>query len=126
MGESYLFTFCNFFFVFCWLCVRRLSSSFSRLLSPPSNMSLEQAISALVSRLENVTSRLENVEKQLASSGSAAPRAAAPASGGGAGTAAGASSASVREYEDLVNEYIKPFVALTQTIGSNELKEQVN
>lgn len=84
-------------------------------------MSLDSAVSSLVSRLEAVTKRLETVEKQLASGAGAAPAAsAAPAAGAG-----GASSASVLAFEELINSYIKPFVKVTSEIGSDELKKQV-
>jgi hypothetical protein len=82
--------------------------------------SLEQAIGNLVGRLEAITSRLESVEKQIASGVALAPAGAAPA--GGAGGADGASSPAVKEYEDLINNFIKPLSAVTQKIGSDELK----
>lgn len=83
---------------------------------------LEQAISALVSRLETITGRLENVEKQLASGASLAP------SGGASAAPAGgdaSSSAAVKDYEDLIAQFIKPLSAVTQKIGSDELKGQI-
>jgi len=85
--------------------------------------SLEQAISSLVSRLETITSRLENVEKQLASGASLAPAGGSAASSAGASEAA--SSAAVRDYEDLIAGFIKPLVGVTQKIGSDELKNQI-
>jgi len=83
---------------------------------------LEQAIANLVNRLETITGRLENVEKQLASGASLAPAggsAAAPAGGDGS------SSAAVKDYDDLIATYVKPLAAVTQKIGSDELKNQV-
>jgi len=84
---------------------------------------LEQAIANLVNRLETITGRLENVEKQLASGASLAPAggSSAPAAGG----ADGSSSAAVRDYEDLIATHIKPLAAVTQKIGSDELKNQI-
>jgi len=65
---------------------------------------MEGAIATLVSRLETVTARLESVEKQLQTgSPSTASNAAAASS-------AGPSSASVSDFEDLVNQFIVPYV----------------
>jgi hypothetical protein len=81
---------------------------------------LDSAVSALVKRLESVTSRLEAVEKQIASGA----HASAPAAAGGGGD--GGDSQSVREYGDLIASYITPLVAVTNKIGSDELKKQVD
>jgi adenylyl cyclase-associated protein len=86
-------------------------------------MSLDSAVSSLVSRLEAVTKRLESVEKQLASGVVAAP--AAPSGGASGAGAGGASSPSVLAFEELINSYIKPLVKVTNEIGSDELKKQV-
>jgi len=65
--------------------------------------------------LEQVTARLEAVEKQIEG-------------GGGAQNAvqvnAGPSSASVQEYEDLVNQYIKPYIDLSNKLGDKVVAEQ--
>jgi adenylyl cyclase-associated protein len=71
--------------------------------------SVDSAIATLVNRLEKVTQRLESVEKQLATG----PVAPAQSSSGGS-----VSSASVQEYEDLVNQFIAPYVSVSQTIGA--------
>lgn len=73
---------------------------------------LETAISGLVSRLEAITSRLENVEKTLASGG-------APSTTGGTSGSSGSTSASVEEYDALINQFIKPYVELSQKIDKD-------
>jgi len=70
---------------------------------------MEAAINTLVQRLETVTARLETVEKQLASGGPA-PAASSSASEGG-------SALYVQEYEDLINQYITPYVELSKKIA---------
>lgn len=85
-------------------------------------MSLDSTIATLLSRLETVTARLESVEKQLAQGGGA-PAKSAP-SGGDASQ--GGDSQSVREYEDLINQYITPFVELSGKLGAPEVAEQVS
>jgi adenylyl cyclase-associated protein len=83
---------------------------------------LDSAVSALVKRLESVTSRLEAVEKQIAAGASAS----APSSGAAAGGSEGGESQSVRDYTDLISNYITPLVNVTNKIGSDELKKQVD
>jgi len=83
-------------------------------------MSLDSAINSLVTRLEAVTKRLESVEKQLVSGGGA-PSAPSHSTGGGE-----ASSASVQEYEDLVNQFIKPYVDLSNKMGDKLVAEQAS
>jgi len=83
-------------------------------------MSLESTITTLLSRLETVTARLETVEKQLAVGGGA-PTKSIP-SGGDASL--GADSQSVREYEDLINQFIVPFVDVSGKLGAPEVAEQ--
>jgi len=78
-------------------------------------MSLDTAITALVSRLESVTARLEKVEKQLASGVLSAPAGPTSSSSGSAGADA-SDLTSVREFENLVNQYIRPFVELSGKI----------
>ncbi len=75
-------------------------------------MSLETAISNLVSRLESVAARLEKVESQIASGATAGP-AASSGTAGGAGGSDGGSSQSVQEYDALINQYIKPYVEVS-------------
>ncbi len=82
-------------------------------------MSLESVIGTLVKRLESVTSRLEAIEKQVGSgSGSAAPSAPSAASSGG-------SSASVNDFEDLINGAFKAYVAAANKLGG-DLTAQVS
>lgn len=71
-------------------------------------MSLDSAISALVSRLETVTARLEKVEGQLASGASVGGGSGGHAAA--AGGSDGGSSQSVQEYDSLINQYIRPYV----------------
>jgi len=82
---------------------------------------MDSAVQNLVKRLEAVTARLEQVEKQIASGASAGP-AASSASGA---ADSGDVSASVSAYDELINTYIKPFVAATDKVGNAELKSQV-
>lgn len=85
-------------------------------------MSLENAINALVSRLETVTARLEQVEKQIATGATAAP-----AAGGAAAASAGgdaSNSAAVAEYESLIDQHIRPFVEVSKKIAP-EVGQQV-
>eukprot|EP01111_Echinosteliopsis_oligospora_P005567 TRINITY_DN189_c0_g1_i1.p1 TRINITY_DN189_c0_g1~~TRINITY_DN189_c0_g1_i1.p1 ORF type:complete len:475 (+),score=160.03 TRINITY_DN189_c0_g1_i1:74-1498(+) len=84
-------------------------------------MSLETAIKSLVSRLETVTSRLEKVEGQIASGAGASAGASASASASAGGD--GSDSAAVREYDDLINTHIRPFVSVSTGIAP-EVKEQ--
>jgi hypothetical protein len=70
---------------------------------------MEAAIATLVQRLETVTARLESVEKQLQSgsgSASAAPQAAS----------SGATAAFVSQYEDLINQFIVPYVDVSKKL----------
>lgn len=81
-------------------------------------MSLDSAISNLVQRLETITTRLEKVEKILTSGEGGS---SAPASSGSEG---GADSPAVLEYQDLINQYIVPFVAAANAVGAKEVVEQ--
>jgi len=85
-------------------------------------MSLDNAITALVSRLETVTARLEQVEKQIASGALVAAPAAGGAPSGGS-SSGGADSAAVREYESLIDQHIRPFVEISKKIAP-EVGEQ--
>jgi len=78
-------------------------------------MSLDSAITALVSRLETVTSRLEKVEQQIAS-GAVSGGSSSSASAGGSAGGDGASSQSVQEYDSLVSQFITPYVELSGKI----------
>jgi adenylyl cyclase-associated protein len=71
--------------------------------------------------LEAVTARLAVVEKQLAEGGSARGASASSSSGGGE-----VSSLSVQEYEDLINQYVKPYVDLSSKIGDKAVIEQAS
>jgi adenylyl cyclase-associated protein len=79
---------------------------------------LDSAISSLASRLEVVTARLAVVEKQLAQGGNATPAASA--------SEPQATSASVQEFEDLINQFIQPFVDLSSKIGDKAVIEQAS
>jgi len=76
---------------------------------------LDSAISSLVTRLEAVTARLAVVEKQLAEGPSSAPTSEPQAT-----------SASVQEYEDLISQYVRPFVDLSSKIGDKNVLEQAS
>jgi adenylyl cyclase-associated protein len=78
---------------------------------------LESAISSLASRLEKVVSRVEAVERQLAEGGG-------HSAAGGNQAPAGPASASVQEYEDLINQYIKPYVDLSNKLGDKQTADQ--
>eukprot|EP00026_Physarum_polycephalum_P007574 Phypoly_transcript_07637.p1 GENE.Phypoly_transcript_07637~~Phypoly_transcript_07637.p1 ORF type:complete len:506 (+),score=127.39 Phypoly_transcript_07637:71-1519(+) len=75
-------------------------------------MSLDSAITALVSRLETVTARLEKVEQQIAS-GAVTGGSSSSASAGGSAGGDGASAQSVQEYDSLVSQFINPYVELS-------------
>jgi len=77
-------------------------------------MSLEKAVTDLVSRLETVTKRLETVEKQLAAGVPAASHAApaAAASAGGDGD-----SPSVQDFDGLISQFITPYLEHSKKIG---------
>jgi len=80
-------------------------------------MSLEQAITNLVSRLDKVVTRLENVERQLAHAGAgSASSQSAPSSSTAGGDA---NSAAAQDYSSLIDQYIKPYVQLSAKIGSD-------
>jgi adenylyl cyclase-associated protein len=82
----------------------------------PITMSLDSAITTLVSRLEQVTARLEQVEKQIASG------AVSAASSGGAAAVSAPAGADpsqlpvVREYDNLINQYIRTYMDLSKKI----------
>lgn len=82
-------------------------------------MSLEAAINNLVSRLESVTSRLESVERQLQSGGSSSSSSSQASSSGEA------PSVAVQEFEDLINQHVKPYVEIAKKIDAT-LGEQVD
>jgi adenylyl cyclase-associated protein len=74
---------------------------------------MESVIGNLVKRLESVTSRLEAIEKQVGTGGgSAAPSAPSAASSGG-------SSASVNDFEDLINGAFKAYVTAANKLGGD-------
>jgi len=78
-------------------------------------MSLDTAVSNLVTRLESIAARLEQVESKLAH-GAPAGTGSAPTS---TGASAGVANASVNEYDDLVNEHIKKYVELSKHFGAD-------
>jgi len=82
-------------------------------------MSLESAVSALVSRLETIASRLEQVEHKLAH---------APAGSSGSPVSTGASegvaNASVNEFDELVNEHIKQYVEISKKLNAEHVGRQ--
>jgi adenylyl cyclase-associated protein len=79
-------------------------------------MALEASIQNLLNRLQAVTTRLENVEKALATNTAggapAAPTAAAASSGPDP-----SSAPSVVDYDQLVEEHIKPYVEHSKKAG---------
>lgn len=83
---------------------------------------MDAATATLLQRLEQVTARLEAVEKQIASGASTN----APSAASGSGSGSDAESASVAEFSNLINTYIKPFVSVTEKIGNAELKSLVS
>jgi adenylyl cyclase-associated protein len=82
---------------------------------------LDSAIAALEKKLADATARLATVEKQIASGASAGPSGSSSAAASSSG---GASSASVSEFEDLVNQYVVPFVSLSNQIGDKVVADQ--
>jgi adenylyl cyclase-associated protein len=79
-------------------------------------MSLEKAVTDLVTRLETVTKRLETVEKQLASGiPAASSHAAAPSAASSAGSEE--DSAAVQEYDGLISQFIQPYLEHSKKIG---------
>jgi adenylyl cyclase-associated protein len=78
-------------------------------------MSLDSAVSALLSRLEAVTKRLEQVEGQLASG--AVPTAVGAPSSAAASAAGGADAPYVEAYQRLIDDHIAPYVAASKKIG---------
>jgi len=78
-------------------------------------MSDEQLISTLIQRLEKVTSRLEHLEKQV---GTGSPSASTSKA------ADGPSVAFVSEYEDLINQFVRPYVESANKLGDKVVSEQ--
>eukprot|EP01099_Mayorella_cantabrigiensis_P000522 TRINITY_DN1236_c0_g3_i1.p1 TRINITY_DN1236_c0_g3~~TRINITY_DN1236_c0_g3_i1.p1 ORF type:complete len:506 (+),score=164.48 TRINITY_DN1236_c0_g3_i1:43-1560(+) len=94
------------------MCIRDRVSTQSTGLSAFA-MSLEKAVTDLVTRLETVTKRLETVEKQLASGVPAASHAApAAAAAGGDGDAP-----SVQDFDGLISQFIQPYLEHSKKIG---------
>jgi hypothetical protein len=80
---------------------------------------MDSALQALQARLEKVTNRLEAVEKQLAS---------APASSSAPSVSAGDDGSDapfVREYDDLIKQFIQNYVQYSNKLDSTEVAEQV-
>jgi len=84
-------------------------------------MSLDSAVTALLSRLETITNRLESVERQLASGGGSSGGSSASNSNSGG---SGDDSVSVREYEDLISQFIQPYVDISRKLGAADVAEQ--
>jgi len=82
-------------------------------------MSLESAVSSLVTRLESIASRLEQVEHKLANAptGGSSSVSSGPAS-------AGVTNASVNEFDDLVAEHIKQYVDLSKKLNGEHVGRQ--
>lgn len=75
----------------------------------------DKAIATLVDRLEAVAKRLEAVEGKIGSGGSGG---ASKSSGGGnAGSSAGEDSQSVVDFDELVRQFIDPWVATSNKLG---------
>jgi len=77
-------------------------------------MSLEKAVTDLLSRLETVTKRLETVEKQLAS-GLPAAVSAHPAGPSGAGSEG--DSPAAQDYDGLISQFITPYLEQSKKFG---------
>ena len=73
---------------------------------------LEKQLTELISRLETVTKRLETVEGKVASGASNTP--AAP------------TSASVEEYQGLIDQFIVPLVDASGKMGDAVVKQQAD
>ncbi|KAN0019677.1 hypothetical protein ACTFIU_002898 [Dictyostelium citrinum] len=71
----------------------------------------EATIVELLKRLDQATTRLEAVEKSIAAGVASAP------SSGSSSSAAGPSAASVKEFQNLVDQHITPFVALSKKLA---------
>jgi hypothetical protein len=82
-------------------------------------MSLDSAITSLVSRLEAVTKRLEGVEKQLASGGAPAPAASASSDSGEG------DSPAVQDFDALISQHIQRFVEISKGLGADDVSKQV-
>lgn len=76
---------------------------------------------ALVKRLEAVTARLEKLEKQIQGASETNVSSASPVSP----VSSGPSSASVKEFDDLVNTCLKAYMDAATKLGG-EVNEQVN
>lgn len=85
-------------------------------------MSVDQAITNLLARLETVAARLEKVEKQLASGASSTSTSASVSSSSGSDFAA---PAWIADYQALIDQFIKPLIQAANTIGLPELKSQI-
>jgi len=81
-------------------------------------MSLESAITALSGQLNTVLSRLEQIESKIASGATAS----APASAGS--SSSGEASASVTEYQALIDQFITPYVESSKALGDSLVTKQ--
>lgn len=87
-------------------------------------MSLDSAISSLTARLEQVSSRLAAVEKELSSGGGSTKTSTTTTSSSSSGEAV--ASASVNDFEDLINQFIQPLVSHSSKLGANDVVQQVD
>eukprot|EP01100_Stratorugosa_tubuloviscum_P000989 TRINITY_DN121_c1_g1_i3.p1 TRINITY_DN121_c1_g1~~TRINITY_DN121_c1_g1_i3.p1 ORF type:complete len:489 (+),score=290.93 TRINITY_DN121_c1_g1_i3:143-1609(+) len=90
-------------------------------------MSVDQAVTNLLARLESVAARLEKVEKQLVSGASVATSTSAAVSSSSSGAAGSDFVAPpfVGDYQALIDQFIKPLVSAVNSIGLPELKAQI-
>jgi len=82
-------------------------------------MSLENAISSLSAQLNTVLSRLEQIEGKIASGASSSAPAGAASSSSGEGP-----SASVQEYQALIDQFVTPFVESAKALGDPHVAKQ--
>jgi len=81
---------------------------------------MDKSVSELLARLEAVTKRLESVEKQLASGGGGSAAAPAPAGGAGGDNAV---SPAVTDFDDLINQHVKPYVERSKALNDLVYKQ---
>jgi len=78
-------------------------------------MSIEEAINTVVKRLEAVTNRLEKIEKQIGSAGSSGNSSVSSSSS----SSSGDSTASVRDWDELVNSTAKSLFTAASSLGGD-------
>ncbi|EGC37548.1 hypothetical protein DICPUDRAFT_53913 [Dictyostelium purpureum] len=82
------------------------------------NMSSDATVAELLKRLEAATTRLESLEKALATAASSAP-----ASGGSVSAGSAPSAAAVKEFQNLIDQHITPFVAISKKLAPEVVKQ---